>query len=284
MPSPVRIVTDSNCDVPADLVARHAIVVVPSLLNIEGRTYRDGLDLSRAEFYQRLPRLRPLPTTAAQSAGEFEAAYRLCGDAPIVSIHLAAAFSAIFNAARLGAEPLGSQVTLVDSGSMSMGLGFQVLAAAEAAERGATVAEVVAAAHSVQQRLRLMAVLDTVEYLHRGGRANAITAGISQLLQIKPLLEVANGKVISLARLRTRAKAREGLVARIEALGPLERLAVLHAAADDDAQTLAERLAPRAAQPPFVVEVTAVIGTHVGPGTLAVAAVPATTNTAAAAA
>lgn len=260
---------------PAALVAQHRLVVVPSLLNFDGRAYRDGIDLSRAEFYQRLPHLRPPPTTAAPSAGEFEAAYRQCGDAPIVSIHLAASFSAIFNTARLGAEPFGAQVTLVDSGSLSMGIGWQVLAAAEAAERGATAAEVVAAAHSVGQRLRLMAVLDTVEYLRRGGRASAITAGLSALLQIKPLLEVAHGQVSSLARLRTRAKAREGLVSRIEALGPLERLAVLHVAAADDAQALAERLAARATHPPLVVEATAVIGTHVGPGTLAVAAITA---------
>lgn len=279
MPAPrpalVRIVTDSNCDVPADLVARHNVVVVPSLLNIDGRAYRDGIDLSRAEFYQRLPSLRPPPTTAAPSAGEFEAAYRQCGDAPIVSIHLAAGFSAIFNTARLGAEPFGGQVTLVDSGSLSMGIGWQVLAAAEAAERGAPVAEVVAAAQRVQQRLRLIAVLDTVEYLRRGGRASAITAGLSQLFQIKPLLEVAHGQVTALARLRTRAKARESLVIRIEALGPLERVAVLHVAAAEDAQALAGRLAERAAHPPIVVEATAVIGTHVGPGTLAVAAVTA---------
>ncbi len=278
MPLPVRIVTDSNCDVPADLVARHNLVVVPSLVNFDGRSYRDGVDLSRTEFYQRLPNLRPPPTTAAPSAGEFAAAYRQCGDAPIVSLHVAATFSAILNAARLGAEPFGRQVTLVDSGTFSMALGFQVLAAAEAAERGAGVAEVVAAVNSVQRRLKLLAVLDTVEYLRRSGRASAITATLGNLLQLKPLLEVTAGQVLSLARLRTRAKARASLAARIEALGPLERLAILHVAAAADAETLCGRLAGQlvpAAAPPVVVEATAVIGTHVGPGTLAVAAVTA---------
>jgi len=279
MPRPVRIVTDSNCDVPAELVARHALIVVPSLLNIDGRSYRDGLDLSRAEFYQRLPKLRPLPTTAAPSAGDFEAAYRQCGDAPMVSIHVAGVFSAIFNAARLGAEPFGERVTLVDSESLSLGQGFQVLAAAEAADSGASVAEVLAAVRSVQRRLRLLAVLDSVEYLRRSGRASALTATLGDLLQLKPLLELASGQIIALARLRTRQKARASLMARIEALGPLERLAVLHVAAAADAQTLADRLAGQlasgAARPPMVVEATAVIGTHVGPGTLAVAAVTA---------
>jgi DegV family protein with EDD domain len=126
---------------------------------------------------------------------------------------------------------------------------------------------------SVQQRLRLLAVLDTVEYLRRSGRASTVTALVGEVLQIKPLVEVRDGEVRALARVRTRHKARENLVAQIEALGPLERLAVLHAAAPADAQALAERLAPRASQPPLVVEATAVIGTHVGPGTLGLAAV-----------
>ena len=280
MPSRVRLVTDSNCDLPPDLVARHALVVVPSVLHIGERAYRDGLDLSRAEFYQRLPGLRPPPTTAAPSAGEFEAAYRACGDGPVVGIFLAAAFSGLFDIARLGAEPFGGRVTVVDSGSVSLGLGFQVLAAAEAAERGAAVPEILAVVRSVQQRLRLIAALDTVEYLRRGGRASAITAGLSQLLQIKPLLEVTHGQERSLARVRTRTKVREALVERVKALAPLERLAVLHAAAPEDAQALAERLAPLSQQPPLVVEATAVIGTHVGPGTVAAAVVRAAGATA----
>ncbi|MEP7357988.1 MAG: DegV family protein, partial [Anaerolineales bacterium] len=103
----VRVVTDSNCDLPPELVARHNIVVVPSVLIVDGRSYRDGIDLSRAEFYRRLPALDPLPTTAAPGAGEFEAAFRACGRAEIIAVLLAARFGALYNAARLGAEPLG---------------------------------------------------------------------------------------------------------------------------------------------------------------------------------
>src|SRR4051812_3248833 len=110
---PVRVVTDSNCDLPAELAARYNVVVVPSVLNIEGKSYLDGVEISRADFYQRLPGLDPLPTTAAPATAAFEAAYRSCGPAEIVAIHLASSLSAIYNAARLGAEPLGSQVTLV---------------------------------------------------------------------------------------------------------------------------------------------------------------------------
>lgn len=267
----VRVVADSNCDLPPELITRYDIRLVPSLINVAGRTYRDGLDLTRAEFYQRLPGLSPLPTTAAPAAGEFEAAFRDCGDNPIVCITLAAAFSAIYNAARLGAETLGSQVTLIDSGTLSMAMGWQVLAAAEAAHAGAPLPEVVARVEAVRRAVRLYAVLDTLEYLRRGGRASLVRALVGELLQVKPILEVREGQVATIARVRTQSKARAELVARVEALGPLQRLAVLHTACEDAARDLATRLAPRSAEPPLIVEATAVIGVHVGPGALAVA-------------
>lgn len=269
---PVRVVTDSNSDLPAELVARYNIVVVASVLNIEGKSYLDGIDISRAEFYQRLPQINPLPTTAAPSAAAFEAAYRSCGEAEVVAIHLSATFSAIYTAARLGAEPLGDRVTLVDSQQASMGMGWQVLAAAEAAEAGGSRDDVLRAVHSAQERVRLYAALDTIEYLRRGGRASLLTARLGDLLQIKPMLEVRHGVVSVPARVRTRQKAREELAARVEALGRLERLAVLHTNCADDARAMAQRLAPHTQQAPVVVEATAVIGTHVGPGAIGVAA------------
>ncbi len=269
----VRVVADSNCDLPPELVTRYNIVIVPSLLNLDGRSYQDGRELSRAEFYRRLPHLHPLPTTAAPAAGAFEAAFRECGAAPIVCLTLAAAFSAIHNAARLGAEPLGQQVTLVDTGTLSMAMGWQVLAAAEAAEAGAGLPEVLEHVKAAQGAVRLYAALDTLEYLRRGGRASLGSALVGELLQIKPILEVKAGEVITLAKVRTQAKARAELVARVEALGPLARLAVLHTACAEDAAALATRLAPCSAEPPVIAEATAVIGVHVGPGALAIAAV-----------
>ena len=269
---PVRVVSDSNSDLPPELVARYHIVMVASVLNIEGKSYLDGIDISRAEFYRRLPKLNPLPTTAAPSAAAFEAAYRSCGEAEVVAIHLGSAFSAIYTAARLGAEPLGGQVTLVDSQQASMGMGWQVLAAAEAAEGGGSRDDVLRAVRSAQERVRLYAALDTIEYLRRGGRASLFSARLGDLLQIKPLLEVRNGLVSVPARVRTRQKARDELAARVEALGQLERLAVLHTNCVDDAMAMAQRLAARTRQAPVVVEATAVIGTHVGPGAIGVAA------------
>lgn len=273
---PVRIVADSNCDLPAEAIAQHGIHVVPSLINFAGRSYRDGVDLSRRDYYERLPGLRPLPTTAAPSAGEFEAAFRAGGGQPVVCLVLAGRLSAIFNAARLAAEAVaadGIAVSLVDSGQVSMGFGWQVLAAAEAIAAGGTADEAAAAARGLQPRVRLFAVLDTVEYLRRGGRANAIAATLGELLQVKPLLEVRDGEVVVLARQRTRAKARADLIARTEALGRLERLAVMHADSEAGAAEVAARLGPLAQHPLVTGEITATIGTHAGPGTIGIAAV-----------
>jgi DegV family protein with EDD domain len=292
----IRLVTDSTCDLPAELIERHGLLVIPAVLNLEGRSYRDGVDISRADFYARLPGLKELPKTAAPAAGDFEAVYRQCGEADIVSIHIASQLSGMLNSARVGAEASGQRVTLIDSGQVTMGLGWQVLAAAEAVAAGRPLPEVVAAVEAVQRRVKVMALLDTVEYLRRGGRASAFTATIGELLQIKPLLEVAEGQVVPLGRLRTRARAVDRLVEMVEALGPLERLAVLHTHSPDDARRLAERLArhlslayppgqateisqedtglaPRAVHPPLVVEATTVIGTHAGPNALGIAAV-----------
>jgi DegV family protein with EDD domain len=271
----IRLVTDSASDLPPELAERYGVIVVPAVLVVAGQALRDGVDISRTDFYDRLPGWKDLPTTAAPATGAFEAAYQQCGDAQILSFHIASQFSGLFNAARLAAEAFGRQVHLVDSGQVSMGLGWQVVAAAEAVAASRSVQEVLAAAESVRARLRLFALLDTVEYLRRGGRASPLAASLSALLQIKPLLEVVEGRLVPLARLRTHGKAIEKLVELVEALGPLERLAVLHAHSLEAARQLAERLAARAAQPPLVVEATTVIGTHAGPGALGVAAVRA---------
>lgn len=177
----LRIATDSNADVPPELVARLNIGVVPALLVISGQSFRDGVDISRAEYYQRLPSLPDLPTTAAPSSAAFEAAYRAFEEADhIVSIHLASTLSAIHHTALLAARAFGARVTVVDSGQVSMGLGWQVLAAAETAATGGSLAEVLAAVASVRRRVRVFAVLDTLKFLRRGGRVSWLRAGVAR--------------------------------------------------------------------------------------------------------
>lgn len=270
---PIALVTDSNCDLPAELIERYDIRMVSSLLTIGGQSYRDGVDISRAEFYARLPALNPSPTTAAPASGVFEELYRTCGDADIISIHIASKLSGFFNAARLGAEASGARVTLVDSEQLSMGVGWQVLAAVEAITAGKSLADVLEAISRTRQRIKVFAALNTLEHLRRSGRANAVIAMLGDLLQIKPLIELVEGEVKLIGRQRTFGKALDKLVETVQALGPLERLAIMHANNPIDAQRLAERLAPHSAQAPLVTEIAAVIGTHVGPQAIGVAVV-----------
>jgi len=272
---PIHIITDSTCDLPAEFVTRYGLSVIPAVLNLDGKSYRDGIDISRSDFYQRLPQLKDLPRTSVPAAGELEALYHRHSGSEIISIHLASQLSGMINTARLGAEASGARVTLIDSGQVSMGLGWQVLAAAEAAAAGKTLAEVLAAIESVRGRIKLFALLNTLEFLQRGGRASALTATLGKLLQIKPVLELAAGQVIPLEKPRTWSRGVEKLLELAKGLGRLERVAVLHADALAEAQNLAQRLTPHTTHPPIVVEVTTVIGTHVGPGALGIAAVRA---------
>ena len=271
----ITLITDSNSDLPAIWAAQYNVKVVPSLLILEGQEYRDNVDITREEFYARLPHLKKPPTTATPGAGDFEKLYRACGDVDIISIHVAAKLSGFYNAARVGAENSGARVTLIDSEQLTMGFGWQVLAAAEAIAAGKTVPEVVEAVTHTRQRVKVFAMLDTLEYLRRSGRASGFMAVMGNLLQFKPMLELKAGEVLPLARPRTRSKATEKLLETVVALGPLERLAILYTTTPADAQTHADQHAAHSATPPVLVNITSVIGTHIGPGAVGVAAVRA---------
>jgi DegV family protein with EDD domain len=160
-----------------------------------------------------------------------------------------------------------------------MGLGWQALAAAETAAAGGSLQQVLDAIVAVRKRIKFLALLDTLEYVRRGGRASDMVAAFSDFLQIKPLIEVAEGKINSVARPRTRARGMDKIVEVVESQAPLERLAVLHANNLPLAQALAERvahcLAPAANMPAFITDVTAIVGTHAGPGAVGVALVRA---------
>ena len=275
MAAPIVLVTDSNGDVPAEYVERYNIHVVPSILNLDGQALRDGIDISRAEFYRRLPTLKNPATTATPSAGDFEELYRACGDVDIIAIHLSSKLSGFYNVSRVGAEASGARVTLIDSEQLSMGVGWQVIAAAEAIAAGKSVAEIVEIVADVRRRVSVFAVLDTLEYARRSGRVSHLKALMGELLQVKPILSIINGEVATLGQHRTRSKGLAKVKEMAQALGPLGRLAIMHANALADAQALAEQLAPQSATPPIVLEFTAVLGTHMGPGTVGVGVVKA---------
>ncbi len=273
----IGLVTDSTADVPAEMAGKYGIEIVPALVNIGNQSLADGIDISREEFYSRLPALNPQPTTSSPSVGSIQERYEKllrAGANMVISIHPPNELSGIFNAARLAAEAFGERVKVMDSGQVSLGLGFQVIMAAEAAARGAILDEVSGIVEGVRQRVRLAALLDTIEYIHRSGRVSWAAAKIGGLLRLQPLIELRFGIVHRLGLARTRLQGIERLAEALQSWGPLERLAVLHTNAESSARSLLEEVKSRVTAQPLLVNVTTAIGTHVGPNGLGFAAVP----------
>jgi len=236
----------------------------------------DGVDITREEFYRRLPSMRALPTTAAASSGSFQALYRSLlqqGYSKILSIHAPQSLSGIYNAANVAAQAIGSQVRIIDSGLLSLGLGFQVMKAAEGAANHLSLEAIIETIDHLRRRIHLTAMLDTMEFIRRSGRVSWAKARIGELLSIKPFIKLEDGKVLSLGEVRTRQKGIKRLVEMIKNLGPLEQIAILHTNAENDAQLFLENLSLPSQISPIVVNVTTVIGTHVGPNGLGFAAV-----------
>lgn len=270
----VKIVTDSTADIPPDLVA--GITVVPCFVQFGTASYLDGVDITREQFYERLARSDVLPKTAAPSAGMFEETFRrVAGEGDeVLSIHLASALSGVFNSAQLGARAVPqARITVFDSESVTMGLGWICVGAARAARQGKTVAQILALLEDLRSRVYVFAALDTLEFLRRSGRVGWASAMMGQLLNIKPVLRVYRGVVQMVSRVRTRARSMQQLVELVGGLGKLESLAVLHTRAHAAAQQLAQDVARLAPAPIPVVEATPIIGTHVGPNGLGLAAV-----------
>jgi DegV family protein with EDD domain len=276
----IGIVTDSTCDIPKYLVDQYELEVIPSVLIIDGKEYADGIGISRQEFYKQLPSFHAAhqPTTAAPSIGDFSARYEslLTGGCDhILSIHAAGALTSILNIAQQAASDFPDRVTCVDSTSLSLGLGFLVLAAAEAAEMGLQAA--LDAIKSAHRRLHVSAALDTMEYLKRSGRVPATIAMLGSLLSIKPLIELTNGEVKAIGAVRTTSQANERMLKFLLEGGELEKLAILHTGAEPRAKEFLNELMQRASRSVprdiLMVNVTTVIGTHIGPNGLGFAAV-----------
>jgi DegV family protein with EDD domain len=276
-----RIVTDSTSDLPPALAADLSITVIPSYVNIGDESFLDLVDLSRAEFYAQLPRYPRLPTTAAPAVGVFAETYRELiaeGATTIISLHVSASLSAMCNAARLGAEEVGSiPIHIFDSRQVSMGLGLMAVVAARAAASGRETEAILEELEGTIPRTHVFAVLDTLEYLRRSGRVNWAEFSIGTLLRIKPTLHVYEGEVHSLEKVRTRRRALPQLLEHVAALGDLQDVALLHT---HDPEGLAEwRALVRPYFPPsyepVAVEVTPAIGAHVGPGALGIACIAA---------
>jgi DegV family protein with EDD domain len=276
----IGIVTDSTSDLPPYLVQEHGIEVVPLMLIIDGKQYEDGVGLSRAELYERLPQLQGIATTAAPGIGPIQERYRRLFDQGcehVLSIHAAGALTSILATAEQAARDFEDRVTVVDSRSLSLGLGFQVLAAAEAAEHG--LGAVLSAAESTRRRLRVLAALDTLRYVRRSGRLPAAVSTFGGVLHLKPIIELSEGEIRIVSAARSSGQATRRMAAFFGPDQPLERLAIMHSGAEGPAKAFLDQILreqgrslPRDI---LLVNVTPVIGLHVGPNALGFAAVGA---------
>lgn len=270
------IVTDSTSDIPTRLLEEYKIFQIPVDLTLENKTYLDGFDLSRNEFYEQLPTLENLPTTAAPSAGRFQKLYEGIfneGYSEIISIHAASALSGIYNAARLAAKEFSESIHVLDSEQISLGLGFQVIEAARGISEKLPLEEILRKVKSIQKRLYVFALLDTFTYIHRSGRVSWAKARLGSILNIKPIVELRKGEVLNRGLARARSNGLKQLGNFLRNLGPLEQLAVLHTNAAEAGKDFLQRHSPPQNMDPLLVNVTTIIGTHVGPNGIGFAAV-----------
>jgi DegV family protein with EDD domain len=267
---PVRIVTDSSSDLPPGDAERLGVEVVPLSIRFGTDEYIDGVDLSVGEFYDKLATTADLPETAAPSPGAFEAAFRRQAEAgadQIVCIDLSSGLSATIQSAQNAARAVGDglDVRVVDSRTITAGLGTLVRVAADMAAGGSGADDVVATVESMVARTHVIGALDTLDNLKKGGRIGGAQALLGSLLSIKPLLDISSGEVEEAGRARTRRKALEWLRDRIFERPAVEHLCVAHGMAPDLEQMLA-LLSPRYG--PDQIRVTLIgptIGTHGGP-------------------
>jgi DegV family protein with EDD domain len=280
----IALVTDSTAYIPKDLAEKYQIRMVPLRVQWGSDTYLDGIDIKTAEFYERLKTDRLIPTTAAPSIGDFEQVYRQAletADA-VVSIHIASQLSATVSSAEQAKALMpGKSIEVIDSRFTSMAMGYMVLAAARAAENGATLEEVTAAARRLIDLSRLIFTVDTLEYLRRGGRIGAAQAFVGNLMDVKPILELREGRVEPVERVRTKKKAVERIVDMVVQSPACQdnspvRLAAVHALVPEEAEALLEAASARVNVVEKVcTDFSPVIATHTGPGTLGLICTPA---------
>jgi DegV family protein with EDD domain len=266
-----RVVTDSTSDVPAGWCSRYGIEVVPLRVLFGEESFRDQVELTTDEFFSRLRRASRLPTTSAPSPGDFAAVYeRLSRECDgVVSIHISGSLSGTVEAARVGARTLdGFPVHVVDSRCLTVCVAFLCRIAAQAS----SLEEAVRLVEERVPRQRILALLDTLRYLEMGGRIGPARALLGTVLDLKPILGMADGQVQPLDRVRTRARAIRRLGELLRQDLPLEHLAVMHAQAPEDAERIRADLARELPDLSVEIgEIGAVLGTHVGPGAVGLA-------------
>ncbi len=278
----VALVIDSTAYLPRSLVEQYHITVVPLYVNFgQEESYRDNVDITPEEFYKRLPTARVMPSTSQPSRGDFAIVYQRLveeGATEIVSVHISSILSGTVSSALMARDDVPEvPVHVVDSQSTSMGLGYLALEAARALAEGRPAEEVVRQLEAQRERIRIVFVVDTLEFLHRGGRIGGAAAFLGSMLSMKPLLSLRDGRIEPLERVRTKRRAVDRMLELImgEFAGRPVRVAVIHAAAPVEAESILANLqAHLDCRESILAEVSPVIGTHTGPGTVGVVAYP----------
>jgi DegV family protein with EDD domain len=263
-------VADSACDLPPAAAAEAGVTIVPLLVTLGSQSFLDGVELTADEFWRRVEE-GTVPTTASPSIGAFPEAYRRAADrgaSAVISVHLSGALSRTADTARQAARNAPLPVAVVNTGSVSAAQGLVALAAAGVAAAGASREDVTRAAHRAVARLRLAAVLDSADFLARGGRVGLSAAAVTGILWIRPVLTIRQGRPVLHSRARTRSRAIDDAIEVVA--GPAE--AVFHSGAPE-ADDVAARLAAITGVEPLVVPVGPVTGTHLGPRALGLAAI-----------
>lgn len=273
----VRIVTDSTCDLPPEMAAANGITVVPLTVFFGEDPFLDGVEISADEFYERQQASKELPRTSQPSVELFQEAYAEVGKdgSEIVSIHLSSKLSGTLNAAQVAREVLKHEmhIDLIDSYNVSLGLGLIVLEAARAANAGASLPEVVATARRAMDRTSVHVLVDTLEYLQKGGRIGRARSLMGSVLSIKPILRVEDGEVAPFERVRTRGKALERMYEIGSGMPRAKEMFVAAGGSADDALALIERLRPQLPHTEIhLATIGPVVGVYTGPNAMGIAA------------
>jgi DegV family protein with EDD domain len=276
----IRIITDSTCEAPEALLRHPAVSVLPLSVVFGQTALRDGVDITREEFWRRLPTADPLPSTSQATPADFLALfkqYTAAGD-EIIAVTISAKLSGTYDSALSARNSLpAAPIDVIDSRSTSVGLGLMLQEAVTLAEAGASRDEIVAKLARMREQIHIFFMVETLEYLQRGGRIGKAQAFVGTLLKFKPLLAIVDGEVVPVTRVRSRAKAletlQETLLQKVPQRGPQVRLALTQALAPEDAKTVGAQLTSSFGTPRvFYADLGPVLGVHVGPGTIGAAA------------
>ena len=267
---PIKIVTDSTCDLPEKVIQNLGITVVPLYINLFDKGYLDGVEITRKDFYSNLPDYKVHPTTGIPGLNAFTEAYKALtskGATEILSIHISESLSGTVGVAQTAAREFDEIPIIVrDSGQLSLGTGFQVEMAARMAHEGKSMDEILGAIDEIRPRIFVTAGLKTLDYLRRSGRMNRFVAGIGSLLQLKPILTMKDGLPGS-ERVRTSVKAEARIIEMLKEHSPIERFALLHTNAPEEAEAFYAKIKDLIpAGEVYSMDITPVIGVHIGPG------------------